>query len=95
MDVQLILIIILALLTVNLLIVGIYVVLVLKDLRITISKTNDVLDNVNTVAESAGTMTQAISNPVTSIAGFANTVASGITAAKSISSLIHGGREED
>jgi hypothetical protein len=93
-DVQLVLIVILALLTINLLIVGVYVVLVLKDLRTTISKTNDVLDNVNTVAESAGTMSQAISNPVTSIAGFANTVASGFTAAKSISSLIHGNRDD-
>ena len=68
MDIQSILIFILAILTVNLIAVGIYVVLVLKEFRETVRKANDVLDNVHEV-------TDAVANPITSIAG----IISGVT----------------
>lgn len=80
MDLQVILIFILALLTVNLMIVGFYVILVLKEFRETIKKSNQVLDNVHQV-------TNAVSNPVTSLAGVVSAAVGGFKTIKSITSL--------
>ena len=46
MDVQVVLLIILSLLTINLVVVGVYVVIVLKEFRETIKKMNTVLDTM-------------------------------------------------
>ena len=62
MDLQILLIFILAILTVTLVVVGIYVVFVLKDLRETIQKTNTILSDVES-------LTNAVSNPVSIITG--------------------------
>lgn len=80
MDIQGILIFILAVLTVNLIAVGIYVILVLKDFRETIKKANSVLDNVHEV-------TDMVANPITSLAGIIAGVSQGVKAIKSISTL--------
>ena len=80
MDIQGILIFILAVLTVNLIAVGIYVILVLKDFRETIKKANSVLDNVHEV-------TDMVANPITSLAGVIAGVTQGVKAIKSISTL--------
>lgn len=80
MDIQGILIFILAVLTVNLIAVGIYVILVLKDFRETIKKANSVLDNVHEV-------TNMVANPITSLAGVIAGVTQGVRAIKSISTL--------
>lgn len=80
MDIQIILIFILALLTANLLFVGVYVVLVLKELRETIRKANSVLDDVQSVSS-------LVTNPISSIAGVVSAVAEGYKTVKSISSL--------
>ena len=81
MDIQTILIFILAILTVNLIAVGVYVILVLKDFRETIQKANSVLDNVHEV-------TDFVANPITSIAGIISGVTRGVKAVRAISSLI-------
>jgi uncharacterized protein YoxC len=88
MDIQSILIFILAILTVNLIAVGIYVVLVLKEFRETVKKANEVLDNVHDV-------TSAVSSPITSIAGIIAGVTESIRAVKSISSLVDRKKEDD
>lgn len=86
MDIQTILIFILAILTVNLIAVGVYVILVLKEFRQTIVKANLVLDNVHDV-------TDTIANPVTTIAGIIAGVSKSVKAVKEISSLIENQKE--
>jgi hypothetical protein len=81
MDIQGILIFILALLTLNLIAVGVYLILVLKEFRETIKKANLVLDNVHEV-------TSAVANPITTIAGIIAGVTNSVRAVKSISTLI-------
>lgn len=87
MDLQLVLVFILALLTINLLVVGVYAVLVLKDLRVTLEKANTALDSANSILETADDVTSAISSPVTTISNIANAVVGGMTAARSIKSI--------
>ena len=80
MDIQVILVFILAVLTVNLVFVGVYVVLVLKDFRETIKRANNVLDHVESV-------TSLVSNPVTLISGIISSVSKGISMVKSVRSI--------
>jgi uncharacterized protein YoxC len=88
MDIQTILVFILALLTLNLVAVGIYVMVILKEFRETIKKANKVLDNV-------GDVTDAVSHPVSSIANIVNGVVQSVTAVKAISSLFDSHPKED
>ncbi len=87
MDIQSILIFILALLSVNLIAVGVYVILVLREFKDTLKKANQVLDNVHEV-------TDAVANPVTTIAGIISGVTQSVKAVKSISSLIGDTKKE-
>lgn len=80
MDIQVILVIILSILTVNLVVVGVYVVLVLKEFRETVQKANGILDNV----ESVSTF---LSNPVSLLGGLVNSIMGGYKAVNSIRSL--------
>lgn len=88
MDIQGILIFILALLTLNLIAVGVYVILVLKEFRETIKKANLVLDNVHEV-------TDAVANPITTIAGMIAGITNSVKAVKSISSLIDNSKNKE
>lgn len=81
MDLQTILVFILAVLTINLIIVGIYIVLVLKEFRETVKKANYVLDNVNE-------FTDHFVSPVTTIASIISGVTESVKAVKKISSLM-------
>jgi len=65
MDLQVILIFILAILTVALVGIGVYVILVLKELRETIKKANLIIDDVET-------LTNIVSNPLNLITGVIN-----------------------
>lgn len=80
MDLQTVLIVILVILTINLIGVGIYVILILKEFRETIRKANHVLDNV-------GEVTDVVVNPITSLAGVITGVTQSVNAVKAISSL--------
>lgn len=62
MDLQIILIFILAVLVVTIVIVATYLILVLKDLRITIQKVNVVIENLEGI-------TNAVTNPMSIVAG--------------------------
>lgn len=88
MDLQVILIFILALLTINIIIVGVYVIIVLKELRVTIKKSNEVLDNIHSV-------TNTVVNPITSLVGIVSGVVEGFKAVKSITSLRDVNKKED
>lgn len=87
MDIQIILIVILAILTINLIAVGVYVILVLRDFRETVKKANEVLDNVHQV-------TDIVANPITTIAGIIAGVTRGVKAVRAISSLVEKDEEE-
>lgn len=80
MDIQVILVIILSILTVNLVVVGVYVVLVLKEFRETVQKANGILEDVEAVSSF-------ISNPVSLLGGLVNSIMGGYKAVTSIRSL--------
>lgn len=80
-DIQTLLIFVLGILTINLIIVGVYIILVLKEFRETVKKANYVLDNVNGFAD-------AVANPISTIAGIISGVTESVKAVKQISSLI-------
>ena len=88
MDIQTILIFILGILTINLIIVGIYIILVLREFRQTVKKANYVLDNVNG-------FTDAITNPIATIAGIISGVTESVKAVKQISSLMDKENKEE
>lgn len=80
MDVQVILIFILSLLTINLIVVGVYVVLVLKELRQTIQRANGILDN-------AEDFTGFLTNPLGSFSGIIDAVVGGFKAVQEVRSI--------
>jgi hypothetical protein len=82
---QITLIVVLIILAGNLVAVGIYVTLVLKEFRETVRKANRVLDNV-------GDVTTAVAKPVSTIAGIISGVSESVRAVKSISSLMDGSK---
>lgn len=67
------LLVIIALLTVNILFVGVYIVLVLKEVRQAIAKMNQILDSFSTISS-------AIANPVSSASGFFSAIVEGVKA---------------
>jgi len=77
MDIQLLLVFILSLLTVNLIIVGVYVVLVLREFRQTLKKANGVLADVESI-------TNAVTNPLSALSGIFAAVLEGVKVVKSI-----------
>ncbi|OGC47939.1 hypothetical protein A2886_01635 [candidate division WWE3 bacterium RIFCSPHIGHO2_01_FULL_42_13] len=77
MDIQVVLIFILALLTVNLVVVGVYVVLVLKELRETLRRANGILDN-------AGNLTDFLANPLSAFSGILEAVMKGYKAVQEV-----------
>ena len=78
---QVTLIIVLILLAINLIVVGTYLFLVLKDFRVTIGKANAVLDNVQTISDAAA-------SPVATIAGIIAGITQSVRAVRGISSLV-------
>lgn len=88
MDIQVVLVIILFILTVNLVVVGVYLVLVLKDLRQTLQKANNVLTDVESV-------THIVSNPLATITTLISYVLKGFKSTKPVSSLIDFSDEEE
>ena len=80
MDVQIFLVLTLFLLVAVVVYVGIYLVIVLKDLRETIKKTNSVLGDV-------GTITKTFSNPLVYLVKILGSVAEGVKAVRSVTSI--------
>ena len=88
MDVQILLVFILALLTLSLIAVGFYVITVLREFRETLKKSNNILDNVQEVTES-------VTTPVTTIMGLVSGLTQGIKAVKSITTLRDSNEEKE
>jgi len=80
MDFQLIIVLILSILTVNLLVVGFYIVVTLKDFRETLSKMNSVLDDTSVIVHG-------IANPLTILTGLVSAFSNAISTSKAITSL--------
>lgn len=77
MDTQLLLVIIIGLLSINLLFVGVYIVLVLKEVRESLRKFNEML-------ETANQLTKALAAPVITAAGTINAFAQGLKAIQTL-----------
>jgi hypothetical protein len=77
---QVTIICVLIVLTLVVVAVGIHVVLVLKETRQSVKKTNKILDNV-------GEVTNAVTTPIATVAGIVAGLADSIKAAKSVNSL--------
>lgn len=86
MDIQVVIVFILAILTINLLVVGVYVVLVLKDLRHTLTRVNSVVNTIDN-------FTTSIANPMATVTSLVGAVTEGIRAVRSIRTLAN--YEED
>lgn len=67
------LLVIIALLTVNILFVGVYIVLVLKEVRQAIGKMNKILDSFSAISA-------AIANPISGASGFFAAIVDGVKA---------------
>jgi len=80
MDIQVVLIFILALLTINLVVVGVYVVLVLKELRSTIKRANNILDNADNLSDF-------LANPLSAFSGILDAVVKGFKAVQEVRSI--------
>ena len=82
------LLVIIALLTVNILFVGVYIVLVLKEVRQAITKMNQILDSFSTISS-------AIANPVSSASGFFSAVVEGVKAFHKIQDTVLKHKDEE
>lgn len=73
MDTQTLLVIVIALLSVNLIFVGFYIVLILKEVKTSIAKMNTFLDTVNEVSS-------AVADPIVGASGAVNAFTQGMRA---------------
>lgn len=80
MDTQTLLVLILLLLTINILFVGVYIVLVLKEVRGSVVRVNKILDSADQVAE-------ALSRPVVGMAGALEGLTEGLRVVKAVRNL--------
>lgn len=81
------LLIVIGLLTVNVLFVGIYIVLVLKEVRAAVQKMNQILDSVSAISE-------AVATPVSTATGAVAAVTAGVKAFQKLKSIA-AHKEED
>ena len=88
MDIQILLVLTLFLLVAVVAYVGIYLVIVLKELRETIKRTNSVLGDVSTV-------TKTFSNPLVYLVKILGNVAEGVKAVRSVTSIKATKNEEE
>ena len=87
MDVQLVLLVTLSLLTINLVVVGIYVIMVLREFRDTMKKLNGFLDTVQTVTDS-------VTAPISTLSNVFAGVTSGLKVLNAFKSLKREQKEE-
>src|SRR3989338_4797324 len=88
MDIQILLVFILALLTLSLMAVGFYVITVLREFRETVKKSNNILDNVQEVTES-------VTNPISTISSIISGITQGFKAVKTITTLREGNEKKE
>ena len=80
MDTQVLLVIIIALLSVNLIFVGVYIVMILKEVRRAVAKVNDIL-------ESASEVSSAVAKPIVGASGAISAFTEGVKAFKMLKSI--------
>lgn len=80
MDYNLLLVLIFSILTVNLVVVGFYIIATLRDLRVTLNKLNSVIDDTSSIVHS-------IANPLTFLTSMVTAISKAISSSKSITSL--------
>lgn len=80
MDFNLVIVLILSVITINMLVVGFYIVVTLKDLRETLQKMNSVLDDTGSIVHN-------IANPLNMVGGFVSAIVDAFQKTKSITSL--------
>jgi uncharacterized protein YoxC len=85
MDFQLVLILILSVLTVNLVVVGFYIIVTLKDFRTTLSKMNAVLDDTSSIVHG-------IANPLTLLSGLVSGLTNVISSTRNTITSLRGDR---
>lgn len=91
MDTQTLLVLILLLLTINVLFVGVYIVLVLKEVRGSVLKVNRILDTFSDLSA-------AVSRPIVGLSGAVEGFAEGLKifrAVKNIKKMVKKGSEEE
>lgn len=81
------LVLIIALLTVNLLFVGVYIVLVLKEVRSTITKMNEILESVSAISA-------AVATPVVGAAGAVTAFTQGLKAYNKLKNIREGAEKK-
>lgn len=80
MDFNLVLILILSIITINLIVVGFYIVITLKEFRETLSKMNRVLDDTQVIVHN-------VANPLSMVTGLVSSLIDAFHKTKSITSL--------
>ena len=85
MDFQLVLVLILSVLTVNLIVVGFYIIVTLNDFRQTLGKMNSVLDDTSSIVHG-------IANPLTLISGLVSGVRAAVDSSRSAITTLRGDR---
>lgn len=80
MDTQTLLVIIIALLSANLIFVGVYIVLILKEVRAAITKINEILD-------SASAVSTAVAHPIVGASGAISAFSEGVKAFRILKNL--------
>lgn len=88
MDTNTLLVLIIGLLTLNLLFVGVYIVLVLKEVRESVKKVNKILDD-------AAEVTDSVSKPIIGASGALMGLVEGIKMFKQVQSLVSGREREE
>ena len=87
MDTQTLLVIIIALLSANLIFVRIYIVLILKEVRGTVTKINEILDD-------AASVSSAVATPIVGASGAISAFTEGMKAFKALRGLQEGNRKK-
>jgi hypothetical protein len=82
------LLVVIGLLSVNILLVGVYIVLVLKEVRQTVLKMNQILDSFSTISH-------ALSAPVSSASGFFAAIVEGIRAFRELQETLGKRKEKE
>ena len=85
---EILLLVVIALLTVNILLVGVYIVLVLKEVRAAVIKMNQILDSFSAVST-------AITNPIVGVTGAASGFAEVVKSVQKLKKIVKGRKKEE
>lgn len=93
MDIQILLVFILTILTISLVAVCVYVVIILKDFRITLTKVNTLIDNADDLVQNTNDITQTVIAPTAAITGIVTAAMDAFKAVNSVRSIAHNDKQ--